>query len=65
MLKSRLVSPLVGILGIILLTPGWATDSTGENRMTIGVAFETLQTEYWVASLEAIRSDLDLLGRTQ
>ncbi len=27
-------------------------------RMTIGVAFETLQTEYWVASIETIRTEL-------
>lgn len=28
----------------------------------IGVAFETLQTEYWVASYEAVRAELDRLG---
>ncbi len=30
----------------------------GPNRMTIGVSFETLQTEYWVAGFEAIKSEL-------
>jgi ABC-type sugar transport system substrate-binding protein len=28
-------------------------------RPTIGVAFETLQTEFWVAAIDAIRKDLD------
>jgi len=30
--------------------------------MTIGVAFETLQTEYWVASIETIREELKKRG---
>lgn len=30
----------------------------GPNRMTIGVSFETLQTEYWVAGFEAIKAEL-------
>lgn len=29
------------------------------DRITIGVAFETLQTEYWVASFEALESELE------
>jgi len=32
--------------------------------LTIGVAFETLQTEYWVAGFEAIRADLKKRGYT-
>lgn len=32
--------------------------------MTVGVAFETLQTEYWVASFEAIREELKKRGIT-
>jgi ABC-type sugar transport system substrate-binding protein len=31
---------------------------------TIGVAFETLQTEFWVAAIDAIRSELDARGMT-
>ncbi len=31
-------------------------------HLTIGVAFETLQTEYWVAGFEAIRADLKQRG---
>jgi ABC-type sugar transport system substrate-binding protein len=30
----------------------------GPKQMTIGVSFETLQTEYWVAGFEAIKSEL-------
>ncbi len=33
-------------------------------HLTIGVAFETLQTEYWVAGFEAIRADLKQRGDT-
>jgi len=57
---------------IILLCPvlwvsgcdqsGGAKQSGRGERLTIGVAFETLQTEYWVASLEAIKSELDKRG---
>ena len=32
-------------------------DSTG-NQLTVGVNFETLQTEYWVAGFEAIKAEL-------
>lgn len=35
-----------------------ATNSSGENQLTVGVNFETLQTEYWVAGFEAIKSEL-------
>jgi ABC-type sugar transport system substrate-binding protein len=31
----------------------------GEKKMAIGVVFETLQTEFWVASLGAFRDELD------
>lgn len=30
----------------------------GEKQLTVGVAFETLQTEYWVAGFEAIKEQL-------
>jgi ABC-type sugar transport system substrate-binding protein len=35
-----------------------SASGSGEKRLTIGVAFETLQTEYWVAGFEAIKSEL-------
>lgn len=37
------------------------SDTSGgpeDNPLTVGVAFETLQTEYWVAGFEAIKSEL-------
>jgi ABC-type sugar transport system substrate-binding protein len=41
-------------------TPPPAASNAGspDRPLTIGVAFETLQTEYWVASFEAIKSEL-------
>ena len=33
-------------------------DGRGPHRLRIGVAFETLQTEYWVASYEALKAEL-------
>lgn len=30
----------------------------GEKQLTVGVAFETLQTEYWVAGFEALKTEL-------
>lgn len=36
-----------------------SADSTSSGKtLTVGVSFETLQTEYWVASIEAIRAEL-------
>jgi inositol transport system substrate-binding protein len=34
----------------------------GRKQLTIGVAFETLQTEYWVAGFEAIKAELKKRG---
>ncbi|RPI24923.1 MAG: sugar ABC transporter substrate-binding protein [Acidobacteria bacterium] len=31
---------------------------SADNRHLVGIAFETLQTEYWVASFEAIKDEL-------
>ena len=40
-----------------LLLPGCGRRDDGILR--IGVAFETLQTEYWVASIEALRTEIN------
>ncbi len=62
---SRAIAILV--LGTVL-PPGCdrsksANDAAGGGKqLTIGVSFETLQTEYWVASLDAIKSELDKRG---
>lgn len=39
-------------------TTGTAAPGGGGKKLTVGVAFETLQTEYWVAGFEAIKSEL-------
>ena len=46
----------------ILLLAGTAllfgcSDGNKSGKMTIGVAFETLQTEFWVAGFEAIKAE--------
>lgn len=41
-----------------------ASASGGAKKPTIGVAFETLQTEYWVAGFEAIKAELAKRGMT-
>jgi ABC-type sugar transport system substrate-binding protein len=45
-------------LAIAPLFSSCNTTSSGPKQMTIGVSFETLQTEYWVAGFEAIKSEL-------
>ncbi len=49
------------ILACVLL-PLACSRPSSPPRLTIGVSFETLQTEYWVASFEAIRDDLSRRG---
>ncbi len=44
------------LLSLILLPA--CNQNSGPKQMTIGVSFETLQTEYWVAGFEAIKSEL-------
>ena len=39
-----------------------AGDGQGDRPLTVGVAFETLQTEYWVAGFDAIRTELAKRG---
>jgi ABC-type sugar transport system substrate-binding protein len=54
----------LGLFPILLLTGcGKSSDSTtggsgSEKQLTVGVAFETLQTEYWVAGFEALKAEL-------
>jgi inositol transport system substrate-binding protein len=61
--------PLICLLVCLLATPlftGCGNDSpsrasaTGppENQLTIGISFETLQTGFWVASLDAFKAEL-------
>lgn len=55
----------IGILiGLTVLATGCGKSSKSKDGLTIGVAFETLQTEYWVAGFDAIRTDLEKRGYT-
>ncbi|HEU5078495.1 MAG TPA: sugar ABC transporter substrate-binding protein [Opitutaceae bacterium] len=56
---------LLCLLGLALVSSCRKSDSSaatvgapGEKNLTVGVSFETLQTEYWVAGLDAIRAEL-------
>ena len=51
----RRFAPWVAMLAGTLLC---GCDDRGPHRLRIGVAFETLQTEYWVASFEALKAEL-------
>lgn len=52
------------LLALVVVSAGIATSgckrsgSADEDRLTIGVAFETLQTEFWVAALDAFEAEL-------
>lgn len=50
-------SILVAVLLSICLSFA-CNQNSGPKRTTIGVSFETLQTEYWVAGFEAIKAEL-------
>lgn len=53
---------MTSMLAVLGLTgcdkSGDTSNASGEKQLTIGVAFETLQTEYWVAGFEAIKTEL-------
>lgn len=48
---------IAGLLLSLCLLSG-CNQNNGPKQMTIGVSFETLQTEYWVAGFEAIKAEL-------
>lgn len=50
--------PTFWATALVLLMGGCGGSPDGE-RITVGVAFETLQTEYWVAGFEAIKAELN------
>jgi ABC-type sugar transport system substrate-binding protein len=57
---TRAVLLTAALLGVVSCAP----PESGEEARTVGVAFETLQTEFWVAAIGAIRSELDSRGTT-
>jgi ABC-type sugar transport system substrate-binding protein len=61
--SSTTLTATLALAALTLLTGCGKTDSTsgssgGAKTLTVGVAFETLQTEYWVAGFEAIKAEL-------
>jgi ABC-type sugar transport system substrate-binding protein len=60
--RARIVSP--GLAAVLLATVTLVGPSCQAKpaRPAIGVAFETLQTEFWVAAIDAIRADLASRG---
>jgi inositol transport system substrate-binding protein len=63
-----LIISLLGAFGFSACSKSGPADANAElavdKKLTVGVAFETLQTEYWVAGFEAIRSELNQRGIT-
>ena len=62
-LRRLLLVQLFVVLAAQLLAGCGKSDSPGAagglgTKLTVGVAFETLQTEYWVAGFEAIKAEL-------
>ena len=57
--RAQIVRRWAGAAVLLAVFAGCGRD---DGRLRIGVAFETLQTEYWVASFEAVRAELDRRG---
>lgn len=58
---KRIKVTIAGLVWLMLWSTGCSrSDSSGDagDRVTVGVAFETLQTEYWVAGFDAIKAEL-------
>jgi hypothetical protein len=55
-----LLAILCALVALVLLPACGRKDpaSTSSVTLTIGLSFETLQTEFWVASIEAFRAEL-------
>lgn len=59
---SRAAAALLVVAAVLLAgcrrseTP--PSGASGAPRLTVGVAFETLQTEFWVAALDAVKAEL-------
>ena len=60
--QFQIAAMLLGLIscGLLVGCPAAEDGSAGSNpgQKTVGVAFETLQTEYWVAGFEAIKAEL-------
>jgi ABC-type sugar transport system substrate-binding protein len=61
--RREMLKLAVGVGGTFAFGGGILTGcGRRKNGLTVGVAFETLQTEYWVASIETIRAELKKRG---
>ncbi|CAN5898519.1 sugar ABC transporter substrate-binding protein [soil metagenome] len=56
LMKLRFV--IVALSALFLTSCGGEGGARGDRPLTIGLAFETLQTEYWVVSFETIKREL-------
>lgn len=50
--------PRLFVALLLGLVSGCGAPTGSDGRLTVGVAFETLQTEYWVAGFDAIKAEL-------
>lgn len=55
---------VIGVAALAACTSGSKPSEDGNTALTIGVAFETLQTEFWVAALNRLRADTKARGIT-
>ena len=53
------IKVILGFIGLVLLL---GACSHQKARPVIGISFETLQTEYWVASVEAVKAECEKRG---
>jgi ABC-type sugar transport system substrate-binding protein len=65
-MKIRCFSLVVFLIGGGMLPGGCSKPETspGSKPLTIGVAFETLQTEYWIAGFDSIKAEAKARGAT-
>jgi len=64
-MKTKLIAAFLAVAALFAgCNKKSDTPAPPGGALTIGVAFETLQTEYWVAGFEAIRADLKNRGHT-
>jgi len=57
--QSQCIFSFLLLLGLAACSKPKSTTPVGDSKqLTVGAAFETLQTEYWVAGFEAVRTEL-------
>jgi len=60
-MKNRILPFLLCLLPALAFLPGCGSESAkpaGEPTLTIGVSFETLQTEFWVTALDSFKAEI-------